>query len=85
MPNTVLTGTAMSVIWRVSQKADWNAGRWSAAIDRLETALERAPEDEHDRQRQQEQQVDQRERPQREAGDRPATGTLARGLRRRVR
>ena len=30
MPKTVLTGTAMAVIWSVSQKADWKAGRLMA-------------------------------------------------------
>ena len=27
MPSAVVTGTVMRVIWTVSQKADWNAGR----------------------------------------------------------
>ena len=32
MPNTVFTGTAIAVIVRVSQNADWNAGRWMALM-----------------------------------------------------
>ena len=44
-PKTVLTGTAMAVIWSVSQKADWKAGRRDGLEHRLEAVLEGAQED----------------------------------------
>ncbi len=45
IPKTVLTGTVMSVIWRVSQNADWKAGRCDGLEHGLEAALEGPTED----------------------------------------
>src|SRR5688500_11973567 len=67
IPNTVLTGTAMAVIVSVSQKADWNAGR-AGREDRLDAALEGAPEDHDDGQREDQEQVDQGDRAQAQSG-----------------
>ena len=56
-PKTVLIGTAIAVSVTVSQNACWKPGDWSTVDDRLEAVLERAHEDEPDRQREQQRQV----------------------------
>ena len=80
-PMTVQTGTVMSVIWTVSQNADWNAGRDDRLEDRLDATLEGAHEDHHDREHEQQPEVEQHDGAHRQTGGAGLVGAALDGPR----